>query len=305
MSESKNEWAFRLSAIGDLEISLNGGESWWPHGATNTHRYVFDAEIFRRLSEHAEQAATIERLERELEKTINERDGHFSKCEELGKALKIVKAERDNHRAWFPGEPPKYIRDEWFIAKTTHGDKVVLQALPEDWSHDYRTADGTYMMSDAIKEWMQFPDSGYKPHLQTELEAMTADRDRLAAELADTRTTAEYIKAEADGLRTALQEANENRAKMIDALTDARADRDRLQSELDALRKPKPEPLMLAGAGAEVTHSGHTGNGHSTYEVRDRLYRRETLIFAAQIHGMTDDEVSEFAKRLDALREGA
>jgi hypothetical protein len=62
---------------------------------------------------------------------------------------------------WMAGEPPTPWRDEWFIAKTIHGDKVVLRALPEEWTYDYTTADHTYMIAANIVCWMQFPDSDY------------------------------------------------------------------------------------------------------------------------------------------------
>lgn len=65
--------------------------------------------------------------------------------------------------AWHKGEPPKPWRDEWFIAETTYGDRVVLRALPEEWTYDYKTADETYIMADKIARWMQFPDSAFKP----------------------------------------------------------------------------------------------------------------------------------------------
>jgi hypothetical protein len=72
-------------------------------------------------------------------------------------------AELDAAKAagWIPGEPPKPWRDEWFIAKTIHGEKVVLRSLPEEWSYDYTTADHTYMVAANIVCWMQFPDSEY------------------------------------------------------------------------------------------------------------------------------------------------
>ena len=64
-------------------------------------------------------------------------------------------------RPWIDGEPPKPWREEWFIAETTYGDRVVLRALPEEYTYDYRTADDTYIKADKIKRWMQFPDSQY------------------------------------------------------------------------------------------------------------------------------------------------
>ncbi len=65
--------------------------------------------------------------------------------------------------AWIPGEPPHPWKTEWFIAKTTYGDRVVLIALPEEFTYDYKTADETYIMADKIECWMQFPDTEYKP----------------------------------------------------------------------------------------------------------------------------------------------
>jgi len=65
---------------------------------------------------------------------------------------------------WNDGEPPKPFRDEWFIALTIHGDRVVLRSLPEEWTYDYKTADETYIMAKNIKKWMQFPDSQFKPY---------------------------------------------------------------------------------------------------------------------------------------------
>lgn len=64
---------------------------------------------------------------------------------------------------WRNGAPPKPWSDEWFIAETTYGDRVVLRSLPEDWTYDFKTADDTYIKADRVKRWMQFPDSHYIP----------------------------------------------------------------------------------------------------------------------------------------------
>jgi hypothetical protein len=64
---------------------------------------------------------------------------------------------------WIEGEPPKPWRDEWFIALTIYGDRVVLRSLPEEYTYDYKTADETYIKAKNIKKWMQFPDSMFKP----------------------------------------------------------------------------------------------------------------------------------------------
>ena len=80
---------------------------------------------------------------------------------------------------WLDGSPPKPYGNEWFIAETTYGDRVVLKTLPDDYSYDYKTADETYIKADKIRRWMQFPDSNYcsprpeparKPMTEEELE---------------------------------------------------------------------------------------------------------------------------------------
>lgn len=71
-------------------------------------------------------------------------------------------------RAWQGGAPPHPFDKEWIIAETVHGDRVVLTALPEEYTYDYKTADGTYIKADKIKRWMQFPDGDYHSYLRTE-----------------------------------------------------------------------------------------------------------------------------------------
>jgi hypothetical protein len=62
---------------------------------------------------------------------------------------------------WREGSPPHPWDKEWFIAKTTFDDRVVLKALPEEYTYDFKTADDTYIKRDCITQWMQFPDSQY------------------------------------------------------------------------------------------------------------------------------------------------
>ena len=69
---------------------------------------------------------------------------------------------------WHEGEPPKPWRNEWFIAQTIFDDRVVLTALPESFTYDYKTADDTYIKADNIKRWMQFPDSQFSASPQAE-----------------------------------------------------------------------------------------------------------------------------------------
>lgn len=96
-----------------------------------------------------------------------------------------VKAIRDRADAatpplmWRNGEPPKPWRDEWFIAETIYGDRVVLRSLPEEYSYDYKTADETYIKAKNIKRWMQFPDSNYCSPACDAYEAQAKEIERL------------------------------------------------------------------------------------------------------------------------------
>jgi hypothetical protein len=65
------------------------------------------------------------------------------------------------HLEWRVGAPTKPWSEEWFIAETIWGDRVVLRSLPEEWTYDFKTADDTYIKHDKIKRWMQFPDSEF------------------------------------------------------------------------------------------------------------------------------------------------
>ena len=64
---------------------------------------------------------------------------------------------------WHEGYPPFPQDQEWFIAVTKYGDRVVLRALPEDYLYDYKTADETYMKKENVVQWAQFPDCEYLP----------------------------------------------------------------------------------------------------------------------------------------------
>ena len=59
------------------------------------------------------------------------------------------------------GAPPHPWDTEWFIAITIYGDRVVLKELPDEYTYDYTTADGTYMLKSNVAKWMQFPDSQF------------------------------------------------------------------------------------------------------------------------------------------------
>jgi len=66
-----------------------------------------------------------------------------------------------HHSQWIDGAPDKPWSEEWFIAITEWGDRVVLIALPNEYSYDFKTADETYIKREKIRRWMPFPDSEY------------------------------------------------------------------------------------------------------------------------------------------------
>jgi hypothetical protein len=62
---------------------------------------------------------------------------------------------------WIPGIPPHPWNTEWFFAKLDDGAILALKPLPKEFTYDYTTADGTYLMERRIAKWMQTPDSEF------------------------------------------------------------------------------------------------------------------------------------------------
>lgn len=79
------------------------------------------------------------------------------------KLIKIIEVMREAMEKswWKDGHPDKVYGSDWFIAKLKDGRKVVLRELPDDYSHDYKTADETYFTKDWIVKWMPFPDGEF------------------------------------------------------------------------------------------------------------------------------------------------
>lgn len=79
----------------------------------------------------------------------------------------IAEAEQQEPAAWHKGFPPFPQDQEWFIAETIYGERVVLRSLDEGREHKgsyaFTTADRTYMKAEKVKRWMQFPDCEYLP----------------------------------------------------------------------------------------------------------------------------------------------
>jgi hypothetical protein len=102
--------------------------------------------------------------------------------------------------AWIEGYPKAHYAEEWFIAKLNDGDRVVLQALPEEFKHDFTTRDGTYFLKESIKSWMQFPDTEFLPPPQRPWVGLTDEEIRerwFAAEPTPDGRSASYNYARA------------------------------------------------------------------------------------------------------------
>lgn len=69
---------------------------------------------------------------------------------------------------WHEGSPPNPWDSEWFLAKMAQGAFVVLRPLPEEYTYDFTTADGTYVMRKSIERWAQLSGSEYKAPSSTE-----------------------------------------------------------------------------------------------------------------------------------------
>lgn len=101
-----------------------------------------------------------------------------------------------------------FYASEWFIAKLKNDQYAALKALPEEYSHDYRTNDGTYYTKDWVVGWMQTPDTEYRPNVKTPatdaalaaieargVEKAAAALDALSAQSASATTQANFRAA--------------------------------------------------------------------------------------------------------------
>lgn len=120
---------------------------------------------------------------------------------------------------WQEGQPPKWF-DEWFIARTSFGDRCVLKRLPEEYTYQYTTADGTYFMAEKLVAWMQFPDSNYKPLLSDE---------------ADLRAKLEAAERDAERYREWKRAFREGECGLWNAICDANSDAEH-DAAIDASR---------------------------------------------------------------------
>ena len=88
---------------------------------------------------------------------------------------KVARLEKENERLkdnaieWNEGWPKKHFFDgarnnkrEWFLALLTRGEMVVLTALPESYSYDFRTGEDTYIKKECVAKWSLLPESQWK-----------------------------------------------------------------------------------------------------------------------------------------------
>jgi hypothetical protein len=75
----------------------------------------------------------------------------------------LARAERAERAAvvWREGWPDHVYASEWFLAKVKGHGPAVLKALPKDYSHDFKTADETYLKKESVTHWAQFPESEF------------------------------------------------------------------------------------------------------------------------------------------------
>lgn len=109
-----------------------------------------------------EENAALQKRIGEAELNIESADRIIAAAQARVKELE-AQLETSAQPVWYSGSPPFPQDQEWFIALTKYGDKVILRALPEDYAYDYTTADHTYMKRENVIRWRQFPDCEYLP----------------------------------------------------------------------------------------------------------------------------------------------
>jgi hypothetical protein len=125
-----------------------------------------DAKIDRLISELMSDCEMIG-----YAKSGNERANHRASVAKTHSMLRSLLSERQaamqgQGGGWIDGYPNKIYASEWFIAQTKNRERVVLTALPEEYSYDFKTADETYIKKENIVRWMQFPDSQFIQAIQ-------------------------------------------------------------------------------------------------------------------------------------------
>ena len=118
--------------------------------AQANYQFMVERAADRHLEGYRELGAKCAAAEERAERAEAALAIATAQVESLAASLRQVEAERDALRMWREGYPPHPYDKEWFIAVTTFGDRVVLRALPEEYTYDFKTADDTYIKRDKI-----------------------------------------------------------------------------------------------------------------------------------------------------------
>jgi len=135
-----------------------------------------ESEI-KRLKDENEGFLLLSRVEKKeiqsLKAQLSEKDA------EIERVNRNARLSTD-YSFWFDGYPTDFRQDEWFIAKTRSGKKVVLRSLPKpQFAYDFTTADETHWKKEEIVRWAQFPDSNYISKGQEEIASLKSREQKL------------------------------------------------------------------------------------------------------------------------------
>ena len=135
------------------------------------------------------------------------------------------------------GRPPfGFYASEWFIAKLKNGDYAALKALPEEYSYDYRTNDGTYYTEDWVVGWMQTPDTEYRPNVKTPATDRIVAGIKAEAKSHDLNAFISHYSAELDThIANGGDQFDERAVRLRGVIVGARMFREKLRDEEKAL----------------------------------------------------------------------
>lgn len=180
MSDKNFEWHWRFQQ-GALFLKADNHSLEWRKSLAEYFYNQGVKDVSSLFSVQLDMHERIKELEKDNIELISQAKKYSSQVWDLKTENEKLKEENKQlliPAIWHEGCPDKVYGSEWFIALTTFGERVVLKALPEEYSYDYKTADDTYMMATKIKCWMQFPDSQFIPY-ESEITLMTAKIEKL------------------------------------------------------------------------------------------------------------------------------
>jgi hypothetical protein len=116
--------------------------------------------------------------------TEHQRSEILKAASELRRLAAMEQAKRgaalEKQHCWYKGAPPFPQDQEWFIAETIYGDRVVFRSIDEGslrtGEYAFTTADAIYMKAEIVRRWMQFPDCDYIPPAQPNRQPLTDEQ---------------------------------------------------------------------------------------------------------------------------------